>query len=118
MSEEKKLNEQESLELIPAMIQKVKNSCHDTGIGSLLCGRFVFIASFVSFLRYRYNFTIGIDIWLLILGAIITYFLFIFSCFTESQYDILLGAIAAIVCWFIPGIILRKKYVAQKKSNV
>jgi hypothetical protein len=30
----------------------------------------------------------------------------------------LLGAIAAIVCWFIPGIILRKKYLAQKKFNV
>ena len=63
MLEEKKLTEQESLELISAMIQKVKNSYHDTGIGSLLWGTVVFIASFVSFLRYRYNFTIGFDIW-------------------------------------------------------
>ena len=52
------------------------------------------------------------------IGAIITYVLFIFSCFTESQYDMLFGATAAIVCWFIPGIILRKKYLAQKKANV
>jgi hypothetical protein len=228
MLEEKKLTEQESLELISAMIQKVKNSYHDTGIGSLLWGTVVFIASFVSFLRYRYNFTIGFDIWLIVLaaivpqvylsikenksskakrydddaidtvwlvygltifglsfyqstvgdttnriiqeegwammkhylsankadeqikpftlsvyslyiliyafptlvtglvkkfvpmtiGAIITYVLFIFSCFTESQYDMLFGATAAIVCWFIPGIILRKKYLAQKKANV
>ena len=44
--------------------------------------------------------------------------LFVFSCFTESQYDMLFGATAAIVCWFIPGIILRKKYLAQKKANV
>ena len=227
MLEEKKLTEQESLELISAMIQKVKNSYHDTGVGSLLWGTVVFIASFVSFLRYRYNFTIGFDIWLIVLlaivpqvylsikenksskakryddaidtvwlvygltifglsfyqstvgdttnriiqeegwammkhylsankadeqikpftlsvyslyiliyafptlvtglvkkfvpmtiGAIITYVLFIFSCFTESQYDMLFGATAAIVCWFIPGIILRKKYLAQKKANV
>jgi NO-binding membrane sensor protein with MHYT domain len=71
MSEEKKLTEQESIELISAMIQKVKNSYHDTGIGSLLWGTVVFIASFVSFLRFRYNIDIGFDIWLLVLGAII-----------------------------------------------
>ena len=72
MLEEKKLTEQESLELISAMIQKVKNSYHDTGVGSLMWGTVVFIASFVSFLRYRYNFTIGFDIWLIFLLAIVT----------------------------------------------
>jgi hypothetical protein len=228
MSEEKKLTEKESLELISAMIQKVKNSYHDTGIGPLLWGTVVFIASFVSFLRYRYNFNIGFDIWLIVLGAIIpqvylsikenkslkakrydddaidtvwlvfgltifglsfyqstvidtttkiiqdegwvmmkhyisgnkpdeqikpftlsvyslyilvyafptlvtglvkkfkpmiigaiiTYVLFMISCFTTSQYDMLLGAFAALVCWFIPGVILRRKYLAQKKANV
>ena len=71
MLEEKKLTEQESLELISAMIQKVKNSYHDTGVGSLMWGTVVFIASFVSFLRYRYNFTIGFDIWLIVLLAIV-----------------------------------------------
>ncbi len=228
MSEEKKLTEQESLNLISAMIQKVKNNYHDTGIGSLLWGTVVFIASFVSFLRNRYGFEIGFDIWLIVLfaiipqvylsikegkkrkakrydddaidtvwlvfgltifglsfyqstvgdttskiiqeegwvmmkhfisgnqpdeqikpftlsiyslyiliyafptlvtglvkkfrpmiiGAIITYALFMVSCFTASQYDMLLGAIAALLCWFIPGFILRKKYVAQLKAHV
>lgn len=228
MSEEKKLSEKESLELISAMIQKIKNSYYDTGIGSLLWGTVVFIASFVSFLQYRYHFNIGFDIWLIVLGAIapqvylsikenkalkakrydddaidtvwlvfgltifglsfyqstvgdtttkiiqeegwmmmkhyisgnkpdeqikpfalsvyslyilvyafptmvtglvkkfkpmiigaiITYVLFMISCFTESQYDMLLGAFAALVCWFVPGVILRRKYIAQKKVNV
>jgi hypothetical protein len=228
MSEEKKLTEQESLQLISAMIQKVKNSYHDTGIGSLLWGSVVSIASFVSFLRYRYDLNIGFDIWLIVLGAIIpqvylsikenkalnakrydddaidtvwlvfgltifglsfyqstvgdttsriiqeegwtmmkhylsgnkadeqikpftlsiyslyiliyafptlvtglvkkfkpmiigaiiTYVLFMISCFVESYYDFLLGGIAALLCWFIPGVILRRKYIAQKKANV
>ena len=228
MSEEKKLTEQESLQLISAMIQKVKNNYHDTGIGSLLWGSVVFIASFVSCLRSRYDFNIGFDIWLIVLfaiipqvylsikenkkskakrydddaidtvwlvfgltifglsfyqstvgdttvkiineegwmmmkhylsgnqpdeqikpftlsvyslymliyafptlvtglvkkfnpmiiGAIITYILFMVSCFTASQYDYLFGAFAALFCWFIPGVILRRKHLAERKHHV
>jgi hypothetical protein len=47
-------------------------------------------------------------------GAIVTYILFIVSCYTTSKYDMLFGAVAAIVCWFIPGIILRSRYLKQK----
>lgn len=54
----------------------------------------------------------------MIVGAIITYALFILSCFIEFKYDMLLGALAAIVCWLIPGIILRKKYLQQINKNV
>jgi len=54
----------------------------------------------------------------MIIGAIITYGLFIVSCFIENKYDMLLSAITALVCWFIPGFILRKKYLKQKKSSV
>ncbi len=228
MNEEKKLTEQESLQLITDMILKAKGSYHDSGIGSLLWGSVVAIASFVTFLQRQYNFSIGFDIWLIVLaaiipqivmsirekknsnvkqydndlidavwlvfaicifgltfyqnivpsateklineegwtmmkhyidgskpdeiikpftpslysiyiliyafptlvtgmvkkckpmiiGAIITYILFILSCFTESKYDMLLGAFAALVCWFIPGIILRRKYLAQHRINV
>lgn len=52
------------------------------------------------------------------IGAIITYVLFILSCFIEFKYDLLLGALAAIICWLIPGIILRRKYLQQKNKNV
>jgi MFS family permease len=54
----------------------------------------------------------------MLVGACITYILFVISCFTASKYDMLLGGAAALVCWFIPGIILRKKFMAQKQGNV
>jgi hypothetical protein len=54
----------------------------------------------------------------MMIGAIITYGLFIVSCFTENKYDMLLSALTALVCWFIPGIVLRKRYLKQRKGNV
>lgn len=54
----------------------------------------------------------------MLVGAVITYVLFVCSCFTPSRYDMLFGTVTALVCWFIPGIILRKKYNRQKKGNV
>jgi hypothetical protein len=54
----------------------------------------------------------------MIIGAVCTYGLFIVSCFTEVKYDMLLSALAALACWFIPGVILRKRYLKQKEVNV
>lgn len=54
----------------------------------------------------------------MIIGAIICYLAFIVSCFTASKYDMICGAIAAISCWLIPGIILRKRYLKSKLLNV
>jgi hypothetical protein len=54
----------------------------------------------------------------MIIGAIITYALFLGSLFTPFKYDMLFGTITAIVCWLIPGIILRKRYYRQKNSDV
>ncbi len=54
----------------------------------------------------------------MIIGAFITYALFVLSCFTAFKYDMLSGAITAMVCWFIPGIILRKRYNRQKTVHV
>ncbi len=226
MAEDKQLTEQESLALITQMIHKAKNSYHDTGVGPLLWGTVVAIASFTSYLQREYDFYIGFDIWLIVLaaiipqviisiktkkqvkkyedtaidavwlvfgvsifavnfyqavlpgatnelmkqegwelvkhytnnskpdeviapfvpsgysllillyamptmitgiakrftpmiiGAVITYVLFIISCYTISRIDWLLGGFAALVCWFIPGIILRRKFLAQRKANV
>lgn len=228
MSEEKQLSERESLQLITEMIQKVKTSYHDKGVGSILWGTVVTIASFISFLQLQFHFELPFDIWWIVLGAIIpqiilinqdrktqkikrhedaalnavwlvyaitifglsffqstvpqaaeqimklngsqlidhsinnskpdqiiqpftpsfysiyilvygfptlvtglvkqfwpmiigaiiTYVLFMISCFTETKYDFLLGAIAAIVCWFIPGVILHVKYLKQRSANV
>lgn len=225
---ERNLSEKESLQLITDMIEKVKNSYHDKGVGSLLWGTVVAIASFVSYLQLEYDFQLPFDIWMIvmaaivpqiiliiqdaktqkikrhedaalnavwlvyaitifglsffqltvpnsverlmhsnglqlinhsinnsrpdqiirpfppsfyslyiliygfptlatgiiikfwpmIIGAIMSYLLFMVSCFTETKYDFLLGGIAALACWFIPGIILRLKYLKQKQAHV
>ena len=228
MADQKQMTEKESLDLITNMIKKAKGSYHETGIGSLLWGTVVTVASVVTYFERTYDFYIGFDIWLIVLaaiipqivisiqekksnkvkqyeddalnalwlvfgitifglniyqiivpdvtnefikqegwqltkhylnsskvdepistftpsiyslfiliyalptlvtgivkkfkpmlyGALITYGLFIGSCFTISEYDFLLGGAAALICWFIPGVILRRKYLAQQKANV
>ncbi|MCZ2222145.1 MAG: hypothetical protein LC122_00725 [Chitinophagales bacterium] len=54
----------------------------------------------------------------MIVGGIISYILFIMSCYTSFKNDMLIGAVVAIICWLIPGIILRSKYLKQRKNNV
>ena len=97
MENEERLSEQESLAPITSMIQRVKSSYHDSGTSILLWGAVVTIASFVNYLQRA---------------------LFIASCFTPFKYYMLFGAIVAMSCWFIPGIILLKRYNQQKKVNV
>jgi hypothetical protein len=228
MKDEDSLSEKESLALITSMIQKAKNSYHDSGTASLLWGSAVTIASFISYLQLEFDFRIGFDIWLIVLaafipqmfisirqrktrqfqsptdaainavwltyaltifgltfyqnivpgvtnalikaegwnmmkhyidgnkpdeiinpfppslysiyilvyavptlvtgivkkfkpmiiGAIVAYILFVCSCFTPVKYDMLFGAIAAIACWLIPGLILRNRYNRQKGVHV
>lgn len=228
MTENKHLSEQESLRLITTMIEKARSSYHDTGIGALLWGSVVSVASILTYLQQVYHFRIGFDIWLVVLfaiipqivisirekkqvkarkyeddalnavwlifgisifalnayqqivpgetrtiihaegwemmkhytdgskpdeillpfapsiysfyimlyafptlvtgivkkfkpmivGGVLTYGCFILSLYTRAEYDWLLGGFAAIVCWLIPGIILRRKYLLQKQANV
>ena len=54
----------------------------------------------------------------MLIGSFIGYICFGASLFTTTKYDFILGAVTAIACWLIPGIILRKRYLAQKKANV
>lgn len=54
----------------------------------------------------------------MIIGALFTYIFFGVSLFTAVKYDMLLASAAALVCWFIPGIILRKRYLKSKATNV
>jgi hypothetical protein len=53
----------------------------------------------------------------LIVGAVVCYSLFIVSLFTGFTYDMLLTAIAAIACWLVPGLMLRRKYLLQRKDE-
>jgi hypothetical protein len=228
MKNEEELSEKESLALITSMIQKAKSSYHDSGTASLLWGSAVTIASLVTYLQMEFDFSIGFDIWLIVLaafipqifisirqrktrkfqshtdtainavwltyaltifgltfyqnivpdvtaalikaegwnmmkhytqvnkpdeiirpfppsiysiyilvyaiptlitgivkkfkpmiiGAIIAYILFACSCFTEVKFDMLFGAITAMACWFVPGLILRNRYNQQKGVHV
>jgi hypothetical protein len=69
--EEKKISEQESLQLITEMIQKAKRSFHDSGTSSILWGSVIALCGLVSFAEMQWNFYIGFDVWLLALAAIV-----------------------------------------------
>lgn len=69
--EEKSMSEQESLRLIQEMIGKAKAHFHGSGASSMLWGTVIGICGLVSYAEQEWNFSIGFDIWLLTLAAII-----------------------------------------------
>ena len=71
MAEEKVLTEKESLELITSMINKVKHSYIDSGIGPLSWGILITLCSLVSYAQIVFHFSLGFDIWLLSLFALL-----------------------------------------------
>jgi hypothetical protein len=71
MMDDKEMNEQESLRIITQMINKAKNSFHDTGIGPILWGSVIALCSLVTFARIHYQFTLPFDIWWLTFVAIL-----------------------------------------------
>lgn len=66
-----KMTEQESLALISQMINKAKNSYHDSGAGPILWGSVITCCSLVTFFQIKFNFDLPFDIWLLTLVAIV-----------------------------------------------
>jgi hypothetical protein len=81
---DQKMTEQESLLLIQQMINKAKNSYHDTGIGPILWGTVITICSLVTYFKIEYKFTLPFDIWWLTLIAIIPQ---IFISIRESRMN-------------------------------
>lgn len=69
--EEKKLSEMESLQLITQMINKAKNSYHNTGIGAMMWGAVVAVCALVKLSEIQYGYELPFDIYLLTLVAII-----------------------------------------------
>ena len=69
--EERNISEQESLRLIQEMIGKAKSHFHESGTSSMLWGTVIGICGLVSFAEQHWDFSIGFDIWLLTLAAII-----------------------------------------------
>ena len=72
MAEDKKLSEEESLQLITEMIHKVKGSFHESGTSAILWGSVIGFCGLFSFAEAQFNFTTGwFDIWFLTLIAIV-----------------------------------------------
>jgi uncharacterized protein with PQ loop repeat len=71
MTDEQQLSQQESLRIITQMINKAKNSFHDTGIGPMLWGAVIVFCSLVTYARIHFGFKLPFDIWLLTLVAIL-----------------------------------------------
>ncbi len=71
MPEDKQMSEQESLQLISRMLNRAKNSFHDTGIGPMLWGSVIALCSLVTWGRITWGWKLPFDIWLLTLIAII-----------------------------------------------
>ncbi len=69
--EEKKITEQESLDLIATMINKAKNAYHDTGMSAIMWGAVVAFCSLEKFSEIQFNYRLPFDIYLLTLVAII-----------------------------------------------
>src|SRR5688572_32622354 len=69
--EEKNISEQESLQLITEMIQKAKRSFHESGTSSILWGSVIAVCGLIRFAEMHWAFSIGFDVWLLALAAII-----------------------------------------------
>jgi hypothetical protein len=69
--QEKKLTEQESLQLITEMIQKAKGSFHESGTSAILWGTVVAFCGLLSFAQSQWHFSIGFDIWVLIFVAVL-----------------------------------------------
>jgi uncharacterized protein with PQ loop repeat len=71
MQNEHQLTEAESLQIITEMIGKVKSHCHESGSGAILWGSVIGLCSLMSFLQLYFHLSIGFDIWILSLVAII-----------------------------------------------
>jgi hypothetical protein len=71
MEQEKKMSGQESLALITEMINKAKNSYHDTGIGAMMWGAVIAVCSLVRLSELHFKYKLPFDIYLLTLAAII-----------------------------------------------
>jgi hypothetical protein len=103
MEQEKPLDQQESIQLITEMIQKVKNHFHESGICAILWGSVVEIAGLVNFAELYWKFYIGFDIWLIVLAAVIPQ---IFISIKESKQRKMLTHTEAAMnaVWMIYGI--------------
>src|SRR5215467_9505506 len=71
MNTEKQLTGKESLEIITMMINKAKESYHETGASVIMWGAVIALCSLVRFSEIQFGYKLPFDIYLLTLVAII-----------------------------------------------
>jgi hypothetical protein len=69
--QEQQMTEKESLALITDMINKTKDSFHETGFGPIMWGAIITVCSIVTYFTTHYNVVLPFDIWLLTIIAIV-----------------------------------------------
>jgi hypothetical protein len=79
MNQPENFSEVDSLKLITEMINKTKQSFHDTGFGPIMWGSVVTFCALVSFCSYQFNFKLPFDIWLLVFVAIVPQVIYSFN---------------------------------------
>lgn len=52
----------------------------------------------------------------MVVGGVLCYVFFVASCFTIAKYDMLMNGLSGIICWLIPGIILRKRFLLKQAN--
>lgn len=68
---EKQLTEKESLDLIAMMINKAKDSYHDTGISAMMWGAIIAVCALTRLAELQFDFKLPVDIyWLTILAVV------------------------------------------------
>ncbi len=68
---EKQLTEKESLALITQMINKAKDTCHDTGVASIMWGALIAICALIKLSELHFDYRLPFDIYLLTIVAVI-----------------------------------------------
>lgn len=71
MTPKKQLTEKESLDLIAMMINKAKDSYHDTGFGAMMWGAVIATCSLVKLAELQFNFKLPFDIYWLTIVAVV-----------------------------------------------
>lgn len=69
--QERQLTEKESLDLIMQMINKAKDSYHDTGMGAIMWGVVISVCSLVKLSEIHFGYRLPFDIYLLTILAVI-----------------------------------------------
>jgi hypothetical protein len=71
MPNEENFSEKESLKLITEMINKSKESFHDSGFGPIMWGSVILFCALFTFCQVQFSFETGFDIWFLAFAAVV-----------------------------------------------